>query len=551
MSRRLCARAHTLGTAVLVMLVVALQASGSTRPANAVGLSIQVSANRLVDGNGQTVVPHGVNRSGTEFRCIQNTGIFDGPSDAASVLAIKSWTNVNVVRLPLNEDCWLNVNTSGIDPAFVGQNYVNAISSYVDLLTQNGIYTILDLQWSAPGQQVANFVAGQLTLPMPDLDHSPAFWTSVANTFKTNPAVIFDLYNEPYPDNNQDTPAAWTCLKDGGTCSGVPFQAAGMQTLVNAVRATGATNVIMVSGVGWAGLMSQWLGYKPADPLGQLVASHHRYRLAWCATEACWNSTLLPIAQQVPLVTGELGEDPGDVTCTHAFVDRYVSWADSNRIPHLAWTWNTWPNYCIDLITSFDGIPSAYGQAYKSHVASFFSDDFNNGTAIGWTLAPTGYWSVVSGELKAAGPTVGGWAWQSASRSLGPGVTSFQANMATPATALSNNGIVVATANEAYQVLFVVDSGNTLQWGTSISGTWSGWTAVGSIDRSALHTYAIRRDGSGTFSVVVDGVVKASNIPAGPTSVWAGGIGTGKLFTQAELAGQVLGTRFDDVLAWQ
>src|SRR2546422_3166294 len=48
----------------------------------------------------------GVNRSGTEYACAQGWGMFDGPSDSASVQAIASW-KANVVRVPLNETCWL------------------------------------------------------------------------------------------------------------------------------------------------------------------------------------------------------------------------------------------------------------------------------------------------------------------------------------------------------------------------------------------------------------------------------------------------------------
>jgi len=48
---------------------------------------------------------------------------------------------------------------------------------------------------------------------MPNTDHSPTFWTEVANTFKGNSAVLFDLFNEPYPDSGEDTTAAWTCWK--------------------------------------------------------------------------------------------------------------------------------------------------------------------------------------------------------------------------------------------------------------------------------------------------------------------------------------------------
>lgn len=52
---------------------------------------LHVSGNKLVDANGNTVVLHGVDRSGTEYECVQGNGIFDGPNDQASITAIKSW----------------------------------------------------------------------------------------------------------------------------------------------------------------------------------------------------------------------------------------------------------------------------------------------------------------------------------------------------------------------------------------------------------------------------------------------------------------------------
>ena len=55
-----------------------------------------------------------------------------------------------------------------------------------------GLYVILDLHWTAPGNQVAGAAADARH------DHSPAFWESVASTFKANPAVVFDVFNEPY-----------------------------------------------------------------------------------------------------------------------------------------------------------------------------------------------------------------------------------------------------------------------------------------------------------------------------------------------------------------
>ena len=66
---------------------------------------LRVSGNELVRASGQQVVLRGVDRSGTEYECVQGHGIFDGPSDQASVSAMRS-RGINAVRVPLNEACW-------------------------------------------------------------------------------------------------------------------------------------------------------------------------------------------------------------------------------------------------------------------------------------------------------------------------------------------------------------------------------------------------------------------------------------------------------------
>src|SRR5437763_767987 len=92
---------------------------------------LHVSSRFLRDQNGTRVALRGVNRSGTEYACVQGFGIFDGRSDEASVIAIASW-HINFVRVLLNEDCWLGIN--GVKPAYSGQNYRQAILNYVALL---------------------------------------------------------------------------------------------------------------------------------------------------------------------------------------------------------------------------------------------------------------------------------------------------------------------------------------------------------------------------------------------------------------------------------
>jgi endoglucanase len=76
-----------------------------------------VAGNQLRDANNNVVHLHGVNYSGSEYACIQGWGIFDGPSDQTMVNALLSW-HVNIVRIPLNEDCWLGIN--GSPPAYSG-----------------------------------------------------------------------------------------------------------------------------------------------------------------------------------------------------------------------------------------------------------------------------------------------------------------------------------------------------------------------------------------------------------------------------------------------
>ncbi len=300
---------------------------------------LHISGNQLVNTQGQPVLLHGVNRSGTEYMCVSGRGIFDGPSDAASVQAIQSW-NANAVRVPLNEDCWLNIN--GVPSKYSGKNYRNAIVNYVNTLNQNNLYAIVDLHWSAPGTTMATGLE-----PMPDADHATNFWASVAATFKNNNKVIFDLFSEPYPARDQDTLGGWKCWKNGGTCKGIPFQTVGMQSLVTTVRNAGASNVIMLGGLEYANSLSHWLNYKPSDPLNNLSASWHIYPHGnLCNTTTCYNQEVAPVASQVPLIAGEVGASNDGSVCKMKATNIVLNWLDSHQASYLEWAWDTWGTSC-------------------------------------------------------------------------------------------------------------------------------------------------------------------------------------------------------------
>lgn len=330
---------------------------------------LKVSGNKLVDESGATRRLLGVNRSGGEFACVQGYGIWDGPVDDASVKAIADW-NVNTVRIPLNEECWLGL--SNIKPEYAGANYIAAVKDLVTKVKAHGMTPMLELHWSH-GQYTGNSagcadVHASCQKPMPNMQYTPSFWASVASTFKDDPTVVFDLFNEPYPDRATSTAEqAWTCWRDGGTCPGIGYEVAGMQDLIDTIRETGATNVILAGGLAYSNDLSQWLTYKPSDPAGNLAAAWHVYNFNTCSNESCWDSTLGPVAAQVPLVAGEIGEN----TCAHSFIDRVMAWFDERDQSYLGWTWNTWNcNTGPALISNYDGTPTSFGIGLRDHLRS-------------------------------------------------------------------------------------------------------------------------------------------------------------------------------------
>jgi hypothetical protein len=340
--------------------------------ASAAPLSIRVEGNRFVNGAGQTIRLLGVDRTSSEYGCVDGFGYNDGHYDAADAAAIASW-NANAVRVPLNEDCWLGINgqpnsNEGADPPLTQAGYQESIENYVADLNAHGLYAILDLHWTAPGSQVP--LEQQ---PMPDKDHSPAFWTSVASTFKNDPGVVFDVFNEPFDptdprsgtDQDSQDRVSWNCWETGtedgseggATCDTSAYDeneakttryaVAGMQSLVDAIRATGATQPVMVGGLNFANDLTGWVDHAPDDPLNQEAASFHNYMGQSCDNLSCWNSEIAPVAANVPVVTGEFDQDVAPCA-TSDFDDEYMEWADQHGVSYLAWGWIVLPPDQID-----------------------------------------------------------------------------------------------------------------------------------------------------------------------------------------------------------
>jgi len=357
--------------------------SGSAEPQAQTGVA--VSGNRFVDDQGRPLRLRGFNHAGAEYSCAEGDGFFDTPDGTAPsvavVTAMHGWSGANAVRVPLNEQCWLGLPS--VPAKYSGGAYREAVRTFVTRLNEQGFVAILDLHRSAPGA-----AKPMQQEQMPDRDHSIDFWRSVASTF-TSGAVVFDLFNEPFPYAETDTDRAWTCWRDGGctltsTNSRARYVAAGMNELIAAVRSTGSRTVVLAGGIHWAEGMTKWLRYRPADPVGQLAASFHAYSFNdYCADPACYDRDLAPITEAVPLVVGEIGPQlaipagadidescPASAVRAGGFATSTFDWLDAHGASYTAWSWNPWGD-CWSLVTGWGGEPTAvWGTEVRRRLAA-------------------------------------------------------------------------------------------------------------------------------------------------------------------------------------
>ena len=327
------------GTAAKATIVMNANAS-CTATFKAVSLSgpVQpvVHGKQLIDNRtGKVWTPHGANLPSLEYACVQQR---PPPAWAANSLTTAASWGIDVIRLPLNENCWLGTNGAP-NNGQKASDYQAQVLERVTAAHNAGMVVILDLHWSAPSGTVsAGKQPPQGQFPMAD-DQSAQFWSQVAAAYKDDPSVMFDLFNEPYSINS------WACWRDGGCTASNAANGAtpsamvtvtGMAALVTAVRNAGATQPILLAGLNYANDLSGWLANKPNDPQSQLVASWHNYKGQGCDTN-CWNSTIVSVAAQVPVVMTEFGYETSD---TNYFAS-VMAWADSASvgIGYLPWAW--------------------------------------------------------------------------------------------------------------------------------------------------------------------------------------------------------------------
>jgi endoglucanase len=353
--------------ALLTWTSPVLQARASMRHAP----GIEVSGNKIVTtspgrlgvhmvGSGKTVVLRGVNLSGAEYACLTG-GLWDQPKGTrATIDRIRTGWHANVVRLPLNEGCWLGLSGR---KAYRGAHYRNAMAAFVRRATSSGLVVEVDLHFGVD-RTSDNY-------PALDAAHAPSFWQSVAGTFKSNHSVIFNLINEPHG-------ISWKCYRDGCPAGSTGYAVVGTQTVVDAIRATGATNPIIVAGLDWSDDLSKWPEWAPSDPAGQLIAGFHPYFGLGNRCErrppGCWNHEVAPVQTRsgYPVIANEMGEV--NDKCAGTRIEKFMHWADSQKPRIGYWAWAFTVGSCSKgpaLISDAKGAPTvSYGVHFRKHLRS-------------------------------------------------------------------------------------------------------------------------------------------------------------------------------------
>ncbi len=285
---------------------------------------LHVAGNQVLRADGKPFWLQGVNVVSLEWSVAGEQVM------KATKVAIEEW-KANIIRLPVKEEYW---NGGGAKDG--GAGYRKLVDDVVTIAANRGAYLLLDLhRFKAPTQAHADF------------------WKDAAEHFKNHPAVLFDLFNEPHG-------TTWDVWRDGGFVGEKAkpgdeanfttaeekakakhgFQSVGMQALLDAVRGTGAKNVVLVGGLDYAYDLSGIAnGYVLNDRGGNgIILSTHIY--PW---KKGWQEKVLVVADKYPILVGEVGAGAQKMTWLPAEVQEdAATWVPEMlgfiQKYHLHWT---------------------------------------------------------------------------------------------------------------------------------------------------------------------------------------------------------------------
>ena len=186
----------------------------------------------------------GVNLDGADYHAPGGVLGYDYTYPSHSELDYYAAKGMNVIRLPLSLERLQSSPFGSLDGTQLAQ-----IDDFVGYAAQKGI--TVDLDPHNYGYAFGDVVGAtsQSTAEFAD------FWGKMASHFQSAPNVMFGLMNEPH----EQTAAQW---------------AGAAQSAINAIRATGAGQEILVPGTAWDGV-ENWSDSGNASVVGNVTDPNH------------------------------------------------------------------------------------------------------------------------------------------------------------------------------------------------------------------------------------------------------------------------------------
>jgi hypothetical protein len=361
--------------------------------------ALHVSGNKILTASGQTIVLRGVDYTyfmdtpdgswmGSDgvIHWDSNAGVRDNflTADIGQFLdGMASW-HVNCIRVFLTIQYWTQDTLQ----------YKSNIKYFIDQCNTRGIYVLL-VPWRVSTQTAEVFGA----LPYPPYAQGSSadtaiigsatafvnYWGNMSNELKVYNNAIFELWNEP----------GWYYGS-----AGVNSWFSTTQLCINAIRATGATNLIDIEFDGPPtyhasdGYIQDWswvTEYPMTDSLGNLIYDMHIYHegannylystLADCTT---WLTRAgeFSMALQKPLMAGEFGcnmwanEQGRNQTQENAWFDNTMTLLDQHGIGYCAFAGPPWSypssssQWALVYSNQANYAPTASGTILKAHLAT-------------------------------------------------------------------------------------------------------------------------------------------------------------------------------------
>ena len=307
----------------------------------------------------------GVNRSGLEYAEPGSHGFLEsaGMTEHEIAWMVREW-GANVLRIPFNQDWALNGRGE-----FSSSSYLDALDHVIYWSSRAGAYTILDLQWIDAEETRGRNADGSFNrVPaLPNAD-SLMVWGILAERYRNEPAVLFDLFNEPH-DPLPDDLARLEGIDETGKIFPLTERQVSMaewrpwaRQLVRVIRQVHPESLIFVSGVRWAYDLRGFpltVAERSQELVPNLVYSTHVY--PWCgrfsgrgrrslwlprgsSASPSWREAFGDLSRTIPVFVGEWGGGPEHLGWGETLI-RYLRRLD---IGWAAWSWSDYPRLVVN-----------------------------------------------------------------------------------------------------------------------------------------------------------------------------------------------------------